>query len=69
MESDLLAELAVMNGYSMQDSVLVFYTYGNTVKRRRISLSESLGKLQLKLDKDPRTVGIDFKILMWWKYN
>lgn len=64
MESDLLAELAVMNGYSMQDSVLVFYTYGNTVKRRRISLSESLGKLQLKLDKDPRTVGIDFKIIL-----
>lgn len=63
-EVDLLAELAVMNGYSMQDSVLVFYTYGNTVKRRRISLSESLGKMQLKLDKDPRTVGIDFKIIL-----
>lgn len=63
-EVDLIAELAVLNGYSMQDRVKVVYSYDNTVKRREMSLSDSLGKLRLKLDRDPRTLGIDLKVML-----
>lgn len=59
---DLIAELAVLNGYDLQDSVSVVYYCDNTVKRREMSLSDSLEKLRLKLSKDPKTLGIDFKI-------
>lgn len=61
---DLIAELAVLNGYELQDSVSAVYSYDNTVKRRQMSLSDSLEKLRLKLSKDPKTLGVDFKIIM-----
>lgn len=63
-EVDLIAELAVFNGYELEDNVSVVYTYDNTVKRRKMSLADSLGKLRLKLDKDPKTIGIDLKVLL-----
>ncbi len=63
-EVDLIAELAIFNGYELSDSVSVIYSYDNTVKRRKMSLADSLGKLRLKLDRDPRTVGIDFKVML-----
>ena len=61
---ELIAEFAVFNGYSMQDEVMVVYSYDNVIKRRKMSLSDSLSKLRLKLDKDPRTAGIDFKVIL-----
>lgn len=61
---DLIAELAVLNGYELQDSVSVVYSYDNVVKSRKMSLSDSLEKLRLKLLKDPKTLGIDLKIIM-----
>lgn len=63
-EIDLIAELAVENGYELQDVVSVIYSYDSTVKRRKMSLSDSLEKLRLKLSKDPKTLGIDLKISM-----
>lgn len=63
-EVDLIAELAVSNGYELEDNVSVIYSYDNTVKRRKMSLADSLGKLRLKLDKDPKTIGIDLKVML-----
>ena len=59
-----IAEFAVLNGYSMQDEVMVIYSYDNIVKRRKMSLADSLGKLRLKLDNDPRTIGIDLRVIL-----
>jgi len=61
---DLLAEFAVMNGYDLRDEVLVIYSYDGGVKRARMSLYDSLDKLRLKLDKDPKTIGIDLKVML-----
>lgn len=63
-EIDLIAELAVANGYELNENVLVIYSYDNVVKSRKMSFSDSLDKLRMKLSKDPKTKGIDLKISM-----
>ncbi len=63
-EIDLIAELAVLNGYDLNDEVVAVYSFNNTVKRRKMSFKDSLTKLQLKLDKEPKTIGVDFKIVL-----
>ena len=63
-EIDIIAELAVLNGYDLQDEVVAVYSFDNVVKSRKMSLKESLTKLQLKLDKDSKTIGVDFKVVL-----
>lgn len=63
-EIDIIAELAVLNGYDLKDEVVAVYSFDNAVKSRKMSLKESLTKLQLKLDKDSKTIGVDFKVVM-----
>ena len=61
---DLIAELAVLNGYNSEDEVVAVYNFNNVVKIRKMPLKESLEKLQMKLNKDSKTINIDFKIVM-----
>lgn len=63
-EIDIIAELAVLNGYDLKDEVVAVYSFDNVVKSRKMSLKESLTKLQLKLDKDSKTIGVDFKVVL-----
>lgn len=63
-EIDIIAELAVLNGYDLKDEVVAVYSFDNVVKSRKMSLKESLTKLQLKLDKDSKTIGVDFKVIL-----
>lgn len=57
-EIDLIVELAILNGYNF----VAVYSFDNVVKRRKMSFKDSLIKLQLKLDKEPKTIEVDFKI-------
>lgn len=63
-EIDLIAEFAVLNGYDLNDEVVAVYSFNNVVKRRKMSFKDCLTKLQLKLDKEPKTIGVDFKIVL-----